>query len=114
MNCAPDRVAGGGVVVRGCAWLCVVVRGCSWLFAPGVRHRRWQCQVCFCKTTFDHKIGEATINTPAGCRTMHQICQDVLDAYGKPPADNGDREYVHAGTPAQRAAQRPLRAAFCA
>ena len=49
--------------------------------------------VCYCKTTFDHGIGNATINTPAGCRNMRQVCQDIEDKYGPAPASG--RQYYN-------------------
>ena len=70
-------------------------------------------KVCYCKTTFDHGIGEATVNTPAGCKTMRQVCRDIELAYG--PAPLGGRECVHSipqptcALPRVGACQRGLR-----
>ena len=50
-------------------------------------------KVCYCKTTFDHGIGEASIGTPAGCKNMRQVCQDIEDKYG--PAPVSGRQYYN-------------------
>ena len=39
--------------------------------------------VCYCKTSFDHGIGAATMLTPGGCKTIKTICGDIVKKYGQ-------------------------------
>ncbi len=40
---------------------------------------------CYCATTFDHGIGDLTVDTPAGPRSVRQVC----DKIGKGPGPEG-------------------------
>ena len=66
--------------------------GIGWADSFAVNTEKYG-KICYCKTTFDHDIGDATINTPAGCKNMRQVCQDIEDKYG--PAPTQGREYYN-------------------
>ncbi len=44
---------------------------------------------CYCATTFDHGAGNLTVETPAGSRTVRQVC----DAIGPGPGEAGNPLY---------------------
>jgi hypothetical protein len=39
-------------------------------------------QQCYCATTFDHGIGDIVVDTPAGKRTVREVCEKIGDGPG--------------------------------
>ena len=48
---------------------------------------------CFCATNFDHGIGDKTINTPDGVKTMREVCGRIQALYGG--GGSGERVYYN-------------------
>ncbi len=70
---------------------------------------------CYCDTSFDHGLANISVDTPAGRRTVRQICSDITDRFGigsfenriyfntaqcgHPPANNAPDETICPGIP---------------